>query len=150
MFRYILGLRLDLTSRLGVQLTSRVTVMLTCFSLLCALLSLASSTTAVQLLTRYLAATPYELGYCSPFIPARFEVQTGCFVQQLKPIAIVERGVGRHGTHVYTATMDEKQVVLKVAPACDIDCEVSQYVMTNVRYVGAVMRWSWLLLCCIL
>jgi hypothetical protein len=46
-------------------------------------------------------------------------------VQQFKPIAIVERGVGRHGTHVYTATMDEKQVVVKVAPACDIDCEVS-------------------------
>jgi hypothetical protein len=104
----------------------------------------------MQLLTRYLAATPYELGYCSPFIPARFEVQTGCFVQQFKPIAIVERGVGRHGTHVYTATMGEQQVVVKVAPACDIECEVSQYVMTNVRYVGAVMRWSWLLLCCVM
>jgi hypothetical protein len=99
------------------------------------LLSPASFTTAVQLLTRYLAATPYELGYCSPFIPARFEVQTGCFVQQFKPIAIVERGVGRHGTHVYTATMGEQQVVVKVAPACDIDCEVSQYVMSNVSSV---------------
>ena len=45
-------------------------------------------------------------------------------MQHFKPVAIVERGGGRHGTHVYTATMGEQQVVVKVAPADDIDCEV--------------------------
>jgi hypothetical protein len=79
----------------------------------------------VQLLIRFVTATPLELGYCNPIIPPGFEIGSGCRVHEFIPIAIVQHGSRRHGTYVYRAKMGTREVVLKIAPEPDINSEVS-------------------------
>jgi hypothetical protein len=86
---------------------------------------LLSFTTVVQLLIRFLTATPLELGYCNPIIPRGFEISSGYHVQEFVPIAIVQHGTRRHGSYVYRAKMGTSEVVMKVAPERDIKSEVS-------------------------
>jgi hypothetical protein len=85
----------------------------------------------VQLLIRFLTATPLELGYCHPIIPRGFEISSGNYVQEFVPIAIVQHGTRRHGTYVYRAKMGTTEVVMKVAPERDINSEVSDSLLSS-------------------
>jgi hypothetical protein len=105
--------------------------MLTFHFVYCYLPSIFYFTTVVQLLIRFLTATPLELGYCNPIIPRGFEISSGYHVQEFVPIAIVQHGTRRYGTYVYRAKMGTTEVVMKVAPERDINSEVSDSLLSS-------------------